>query len=266
MSNDLDATLPVPELEAYSGAAGDGTLPDLECEATMESRSIRSGDYFNDYTLNLPVPELEASFGHRASMDAKLPALEGEARTGSIASGNLPYLEATATGSAGHVGRLDKKLPTMSLTATMGARLDKKLPAVTLEAEMSTPVLMRLNKKLPAIQGEATVTGATATLDKIICFPKITATAGQDNTATVNGNLPAIQCAATVKSGQIMTLDATLPELRGEANSYSAVINLDAYLPTVTSGVASGSDYGGTGSTISGDRFDDTLLRFERWA
>jgi hypothetical protein len=54
--------------------------------------------------------------------------------------------------------------------------------------------------------------------------------------------------------------------MRVEAESKSVVISLDAYLPCVTSGVASGSGYGGAGSTISGDRFDDTLLRYERWA
>jgi hypothetical protein len=269
MAITLDSNLPAVVAGDSYGRYGhmDGTLPDLECAATMgNSRSIRTGDYPFTDSATLPVIELDASFDHHASMDADLPTLECEARTGSRASGKLPYMEATATGSISVTARLDKKLPVMSLAATMGARLDKKLPAVTLEAEMSTPVLMRLDKKIPVPDLDATISGASGSLNKILFFPKLEATASTPNTATLDGKIPTITSTATAKSGAIMTLDATLPEVRAEAESNSAVINLDAYLPTVTSGVASGSDYGGTGSTMSGDRFDGTLLRYSRWA
>jgi hypothetical protein len=52
-----------------------------------------------------------------------------------------------------------------------------------------------------------------------------------------------------------------------EAISYTNIIRMDAKMPTPTMGIASGSVGGsGGGKGSYEDRFDDTLLRYERWA
>lgn len=216
---------------------------------------------------DLPTVSCEGSFGTRATLDADLPGITLAAYSGASLDADLPAIEIEATCQAAYTATLNKRLPTISCAARMGNRADDlKLPAISIVVEMSTPTLMTLNKRLPTPSLSATISGASGSLDKVLTFPKIAATGSMAVTGDLDAKIPTLKISAKALSGATGSVDATLPDMRVEAESKSVVISLDAYLPCVTSGVASGSGYGGAGSTISGDRFDDTLLRYERWA
>lgn len=266
----LDVWLPTISLytpEYFVGGYLDARLPQLNIEAIEDSNDKISIDPREEYWPTLPDLRLEAEFGARLSLDVELPVLEVEGAFGAHLAEDLPAITLAATCLPGQVGSLDAFLPVMEIEARTGFRADRlRLPFMSIEAEASTPVIARLDKKLPSIEIEAAITGACATLDKVIAFPQITATGSRANTGTLDKSIPGIKITAAGLSGAIGSVDVSLPDLQIAAQSNSVVIFLDAYLPPLVSGYASGMAGGNPGSTMSSDRFDNTLLRYERWA
>jgi len=253
----VDATLPTIRLTTpeHVTATLDSDLPTLSLLSAI--------GYNMTVDATLPYLRIEAEFGERCYVDSRLPLLECEARTGSKVDANLPEMKLTAVGLAGAVGVLDKPLPDLQIEAVMGSQVDSKLPTIGIEAELTTPVLCTVAKTLPGLKCEAAATGGAITLASIIPFPKITANASVNGIGTVDLDIPAMRISATGLSGSTSALDATLPDLRIESASYSVIIELDAYLPQLTTDVATGKDSGNVDNIMSTDR-EFELLRYAR--
>ena len=258
----VDAALPAITLFTPEYVSGDGEadLPTLGCVASSGYTSHLFG-YLSNFNI-------EGSFGERAVGDAKFPALSIAAYAGARVSEKLPVPTLDATCLPGYTGSLDKDLPFIQLECRMAHRADElKLPPFEVEGEISTPVLCKLNKKLPELKLTAAITGVSMTLSQDLSFIGIVATGHVDGVGTLDKTLPGILVAADGYSGSMSTLDSNLPDLRIEAASRSAVLTLDAYLPPVTTGVASGGNYGSVDNVMAETgRFSGELLRYERWA
>lgn len=243
------------------GARLNSTAPFPRIEATGTQR-------VGNMVGTAPFPTIEATSGQRGSMSANAPTFSLESRTGAQMDAKAPEFTITATGSGVTVGSLAKRMPTASLESRSGARASGKVPPLTIEASGSSPVLGSLTKKMPFPTIDASGSGGPgATLDKPMPFPKIEASGRVNGVGTLDAKAPTFKIAASGYAVGSGSMDAKMPFPTIDAISYTNIIRMDAKMPTPVMGLASGSDYGsGGGKGSYEDRFDDTLLRYERWA
>lgn len=265
--NYCNGVLGLMECEAAGSQATGviGVLPAVECEAT--GRQLTAGNL----DAMLPAIECEASISPHLSLDAKLPTISCEAQSGSYVDRKLPTIECEGEIGSVVVGRLDGLLPGIRCEAYCGARLDKRIPTVSCEGEITFPVLGWLDRDIPGVTCEGAISGgAGAWLDKGIPVIRCEGIVSCSPIISLDETLPGIRCSA---SGRWCgaTLDARLPAVRSDEDdtvSESLVhCTLDAMLPAV---IMAGEGYGGSGDgggAISyKSRFEDYILRYNRWA
>lgn len=218
----------------------------------------------------IPVPYLEAQTGTRIVGDeeGRLPGISLSARTGLHLAEKLPDLEATGTLTSPILMSLDAKLPDIEVEGRTGAggngvgilpamqvsaaidrigcTLAKSLPGFKIASEGSTPVIATLSKDLPALRLAVTVTGS--------------------GVGTLDRKIPAFKISAHLVAVAQGSLNKILPELQlTSASGYSGFMELDVALPAfMIADLATGQITGGSAEMQNTARFTDYILRHVR--
>lgn len=224
-SNNSSASNDTPTAWSWSAdmvveGTTDATLPALSLSA---ARWGMRGDF------TLPIPSTEG-YGHN-SLDAVLPMLTIESRSGSQASMTLPMLAILATGAPSENAQLNAALPMLTMDGYGGAKLIADLPMLTLEASGDFRNVGRLDSTLPGLtlQGSAYF-GILLTGNLTLPRLSIAALGG----GWLNQSLPALTISASGTAGITGRVVAVLPVLTIEASGHTENYGrLDAMLPAL---------------------------------
>lgn len=211
----------------------------------------------------------EGSFGERASLElTNLPQLNIETRVGSKYSENLPAIGMEGAATAVVTGSVSSVFPELQVEIrTSHGVLAENFPEIRVDVTVSTPVLCNLSRSLPGLSATGSMPGGIGSLNEVLGVLSITANAAMENTGSLASSLPGLKGRIKTLSGATGAVSSVLPDLQSEATIYSVVISLSSYLPVITPGLVSGDTGGLASNTMTNeDRFDDTLLRYQRWA
>lgn len=313
------------------------TLDSKAFELTCEAATTW---WVTDPDLTLPQLNIEISFTKKSGAVGKIhkkdpaplvliPNIKLDTRVGSRLDVGFTPIYLTAQGDSDVVARGDAIIPLIQLEVRTSIQADTRieLPILAIEAEATTPVLCTLSEQLPGLIPAISGSGGPISLDGVLCFLSMDAAVLISALGGLNQSLPGLKISAHGLSGAVGAGDATIPELRADADSLTMIIASDSKLPYVL-GSATGRAAGSTaeanlpelkveagtsagayleavlpeitvdavggqyiiylstylpqvdsdsdgntasrdddpGSEIPDERFDGTLLRYERWA
>lgn len=243
--------LSVLQIESYGGATSNVTLPELQveirtgsnCIVTLPELQIDIPEFVLGYTnVNLPSLAIEAY------EDTSIKIKSGEFPTYAL---TLPEFRIEA--AFGEVLTLNEKFPTLEIAAYSGI----------VSNDLTLPDLFLTSNVIETVVVEDILATATCLLP-----PLLITTESLTGSFDFDLTFPSLLVQANLSSPVNITLDKILSELRIDATQYGNSLTLDELLPAIIMRpLGYGDDSGSTISTlIESGRFDDILLRYDRWS
>lgn len=167
-----------------------------------------------DITVELPslICEIEATADVVTIITCDLPEISAEMFSGGIIEGELPALHAQI--GIAYTATLDNILSSITAVLNSGSLIDETLSGIEVDLSAFTGRIATLFEQLPAIY-EALYSGAS-----------------------VEAELPNIQCGIITSTAHIASIENTLPEITASIEAYTGFLaSIEATLPSVT-GVA----------------------------